>query len=185
MDSSPHTVCNNQALLLATSTSPIRHFINGEKWKRTRDSLRSYGRQDPLRSRSRAMSAPKAPLPLVRSSSRRSLRRASRSPSLDTVWEWDGRTGEIVESVPTTEDVLAQPGAEARPRGRLWLRQTSWFPVRFLLGRRPFQQRYAVLTGGSGPIPPRLQLFLVRPPSPPSRPQRAPARPHHPITMRP
>ncbi len=99
-----------------------------------------------------------------RTSSRRSLRRASRTPSLTTVWEFSG--SDIVDAVPATEDVLQEASSDTPVRGRLWLRQTGLLPVRlFPFGRRPFLPRFAVLsssTAGSSTGPPRLQLFLVR-----------------------
>ena len=84
---------------------------------------------------------------------------------MNTIWEWAGHDyGDIVDAVPATEDVLsAEDGAEGAPvRGCLWLRQSSILPIRlFSFGRRPFQQRYAVLSSSGSNGPPRLQLYLV------------------------
>jgi hypothetical protein len=84
---------------------------------------------------------------------------------MNTIWEWAGTDfGDIVDAVPATEDVLsAEDGSEGAPvRGCLWLRQSSILPIRlFAFGRRPFQQRYAVLSGSGSDGRPRLQLYLV------------------------
>ena len=94
-----------------------------------------------------------------RSSSKRSLRRPVRTPSLSTVWEFAGN--DFVDAVPSTEDMMSdEVGGCTCARGRLYLRQTGIFPVR-LFGRRSFNPRYAVLSPSSTGGPPRLQLYLV------------------------
>ena len=93
-----------------------------------------------------------------RSNSRRSLRRAGRTPSMQTIWEWAG--ADAVDAVPATEDVLSGGGSAQPARGQLWLRASGFR----LFSRRPFLPRFAVLLPANGVSggPPRLQLFLVR-----------------------
>ena len=98
-----------------------------------------------------------------RSPSRRRLQRLSRTPSMQTIWEWAG-SDQAVDAVPATGEVMANGDRTPSPRGQLWLRHTGLLPLR-LFSRRPFQQRFAVLlppNGVSGSSTPRLQLFLVR-----------------------
>ena len=88
------------------------------------------------------------------------LRRPVRTPSLSTVWEFAGN--DFVDAVPSTEEMLMsdEAGGCTCARGRLYLRQTGIFPVRFF-GRSSFLPRYAVLSPSSTGGPPRLQLYLV------------------------
>lgn len=93
--------------------------------------------------------------------SRRTLRRASSKPSLHTVWELGG---DVVDAVPPTElalDDADSTGGATNMSGWLWVRPTSFLPLRLLFGRRALQSRYAVLqpTGATSDGPPRLQLF--------------------------
>ena len=102
--------------------------------------------------------------PPRRSNSRRSLRRAGRTPSMQTIWEWAGSDA-AVDAVPATVEALQHDcgGGAPPPRGQLWLRPSGIFPVR-LFSRRAFLPRFAVLLPANGVSggPPRLQLFLVR-----------------------
>ena len=93
-----------------------------------------------------------------RTSSRGSLRRSlSKPPSLSTVWEWDGR--DLVDSVPSTDDVMTEltPTADDPMRGLLAVR--SGFPWLGFLGRRAWASRYAVLQPATSSAPPRLLLY--------------------------
>ena len=102
-----------------------------------------------------------------RTGSRSSLvRRVSRPPSLNTVYEY--RADGAVDAVPAQEEAMLEQAEEGEQpmRGRLALRAgPSWLPAR-LLGRRAWASRYAVLQPavagacGGGGAPPRLLLFL-------------------------
>lgn len=86
------------------------------------------------------------------------MRRASRPPSLNTVYEWGGE----VDAVPCTEKAMQAKAApsELAMRGHVLLRVgPQWLPHRWL-GRRAWAPRYAVLHPASGSCaPPRLLLF--------------------------
>lgn len=94
-----------------------------------------------------------------RSSSRRDLRKASRPPSLNTVWEWQGET---VEAVPATTEALLMDGGEPMSldepmNGPLELRSSAG--LRWL-SRRTWNARYGVLQPATSSMPtPRLLMF--------------------------
>ena len=89
----------------------------------------------------------------------RTPRRASRPPSLNTVWEYHA---DAVDELPLQEDALqdGEPSDFEAMRGALALRAgPSWLPPR-LLGRRAWVSRYGVLrAAGAGSSAPRLLLF--------------------------
>ena len=98
-----------------------------------------------------------SPPTLVRPSSKNGLRRASRPPSLNTVWEWDGHSH--VDAVPATDDAMQEGSGNDEPmRGLLALRSgPSWLR----LFARGWESRYAVLQPATGSSPARLMLFLT------------------------
>ena len=92
-----------------------------------------------------------------RQNSRGNLRRSfSKPPSLSTVWEWDGR--EVIDAVPSTDDVMDDLSAEDPMCGKLWVR--SGHPLLRLFARRSWSERFAVLRPATDASPPCLQLFL-------------------------
>ena len=103
------------------------------------------------------------PVQLMKKSS--SFRRGgmrSRPPSLNTVWEW--QPSDIIERVPTQDEVLsADQAADGPLRGRLLLRSSwSWSPLRLPWQSESWSECYAILMPAQFKRAPSLLLFKVR-----------------------